>query len=58
MGGASIILSQAKIINEKVQCIVLDSPFSSFERVAVELASKASFVPTVLLSLLIDPLKK
>jgi pimeloyl-ACP methyl ester carboxylesterase len=35
MGGASIILSQSRNLNKKVQCIVLDSPFSSFERAAV-----------------------
>lgn len=35
MGGAAIILSQSRNLNEKVQCIVLDSPFCSFERAAI-----------------------
>lgn len=35
MGGVAMILSQSKHINKKIQCIVLDSPFSSFEKVAV-----------------------
>lgn len=58
MGGTSILMSQTRITNEKVQCIVLDSPFSSFERVATEIASKSSIVPSVLISLMMDPLRK
>jgi alpha/beta superfamily hydrolase len=57
MGGASIILSQSRNLNKKVQCMVLDSPFSSFERAAVEVASKFSLVPEGVLNFLIEPIK-
>lgn len=30
MGGAAIVLSQSRNLHPKVQCIILDSPFSSF----------------------------
>ena len=30
MGAASIILSQSRNLHKKVNCIILDSPFSSF----------------------------
>ena len=35
MGSVSMVLSQGTILHRKVRCIVLDSPFSSFQKVAV-----------------------
>lgn len=57
MGSVAIILNQGKCFNKKVICIVLDSPFSSFEKIAVQLASKKSFIPEFMLEILIQPLK-
>lgn len=53
MGGASVILSQARNINKKVQCIILDSPFSSFEKAALEIASRSTIVPELMLSFIL-----
>lgn len=53
MGSVSIILSQGKNPHPKVSCLVLDSPFSSFEKVSIEIASKKSFIPQFMLGLLI-----
>jgi alpha/beta superfamily hydrolase len=35
MGSVAIILSQALLLNPKVSTIILDSPFSSFEKVSL-----------------------
>lgn len=53
MGGASVILSQTKCLHQKVQCIILDSPFSSFEKAAIDIASKNSIIPEFMLSFLL-----
>jgi len=53
MGSVSIMLSQSKNPHPKVSCLVLDSPFSSFEKVSIEIASKKSFIPQFMLGLLI-----
>lgn len=37
---------------------MLDSPFSSFEKIAIEIAAKKSFIPQFMLSVLIEPLKE
>lgn len=57
MGSVSVVLSQGTKLHKKVRCLVLDSPFSSFEKVAVEIASKKSFIPQFMMELLIEPLK-
>lgn len=38
--------------------MVLDSPFYSFEQVALELASKRSIVPEFMIGVCLEPLKK
>ena len=53
MGAVSVIMSQSQHFNPKVQCLVLDSPFCSFERVAVELANSKSLLPNVMIEMLI-----
>jgi pimeloyl-ACP methyl ester carboxylesterase len=58
MGSVSMVLSQGNSLHKKVRCLVLDSPFSSFEKVAVEIASKKSFIPQFMMELLIEPLKE
>jgi len=45
MGGVSAVLYQSRFRHSSVRCMVLDSPFYSFEQVALELASKRSIVP-------------
>ena len=35
MGSVAIILSQGLLLNPKVSSIILDSPFSSFEKVSL-----------------------
>lgn len=45
MGGVSAVLYYSKFKNPYVKCMVLDSPFCSFEQVAIELAAKRSIVP-------------
>lgn len=57
MGSVSIILSQGTTPHKKVNCIILDSPFSSFEKAAIEIASKKSLIPQFMIGLLIEPLK-
>jgi hypothetical protein len=49
MGSVAIILSQGLFLNPKVKRIVLDSPFSSFEKVSLEIASKKSRIPELFL---------
>jgi len=49
MGSVAIILSQGVLLNPKVRSIILDSPFSSFEKVSLEIASKKSFIPELFL---------
>lgn len=58
MGGVSVVLSQSQHMHPKLQCIILDSPFSSFEKVSIELASRKSFIPSFMIGLMIEPLKK
>jgi pimeloyl-ACP methyl ester carboxylesterase len=57
MGSVSMVLSQGTSLHKKVRCLVLDSPFSSFEKVSIEIASKKSFIPQFMMGLLIEPLK-
>lgn len=57
MGATAMILSQSKIFHPKTQCIILDSPFFSFEKVAVEIAHKNSILPESMLGYIIEPLK-
>jgi hypothetical protein len=57
MGSVSIILSQGFLPHTKINCIILDSPFSSFQKVAVEIASKKSSIPQFMMEILIEPLK-
>lgn len=45
MGGVSAVLYQTRLRQPSVRCMVLDSPFYSFEQVALELASRRSIVP-------------
>jgi alpha/beta superfamily hydrolase len=49
MGSVAILLSQGLLLNPKVSTIILDSPFSSFEKVSLEIASKKSFIPELFL---------
>lgn len=58
MGAAAIILSQAQKLHHKVQCIVLDSPFCSFQKAVVQIASKNTFFPEMMLNIAIEPLKE
>jgi hypothetical protein len=58
MGSVSMVLSQGTTLHKKISCLILDSPFSSFEKVAVEIASKKSFIPQFMMELLIEPLKE
>ncbi len=53
MGAASVILSQSQQLNPKVQCIILDSPFSSFEKVAIGLANRKFMLPVFMAELMI-----
>ena len=48
-----MLLSQSKNLHPKIQCIVLDSPFCSFEKAAVEIASAHTSIPQFMLNLLI-----
>jgi hypothetical protein len=58
MGAVAVVLAHALHINSKVECLILDSPFSSFEKVAIETAAKKSFIPQFMISMVMDPLKK
>ena len=52
------MLYQTRFHHSSVRCMVLDSPFSSFEQVALELASKRSIVPEFMIGVCLEPLKK
>ena len=49
MGATAMILSQSKRFHPKTQCIILDSPFYSFQRVAIEIAHNNSILPELML---------
>lgn len=58
MGAVAAVMALDQEENSKVECLVLDSPFCSFEKVAVEIAAKKSFIPQFMLSVLVEPLKQ
>ena len=53
MGAVAAVLAQGMEESARVDCLVLDSPFSSFEKIAIEIASKKSFIPQFMLEVLI-----
>lgn len=56
MGAVASVLALEEE-QSRVECLVLDSPFSSFERVAIETAAKKSFIPQFMIEMVIEPLK-
>ena len=58
MGAVSAALYLSNYPNKTVRSLVLDSPFSSFEKAALELACCKSSLPEFMLSACLIPLKK
>lgn len=58
MGAVSAVMYLSKFPNKSVKCLILDSPFSSFEKTAIELACCKSSLPQFMLNACLIPLKK